>query len=182
MIIDLPAFAAAFGRAMHGGGVPVTPERSARFARALSLAPPADRSELYWTARAVFVSAHDQIAVFDRVFAAVFDGLIDPAGGPGDPERAGAARSLGDPGGRGCPVPPRETAGGLAARGASVTGSPEDSGEEELELPVAAATDAERLGERDFGSLEEDELHALRALMRGAGAGATAPPGSPPAA
>src|SRR5215211_7295892 len=82
--VDLPAFASAFGRALHDAGVPSTPERAVRFARALALAPPHDRDRLYWTARAVFVSDRDQVAAFDGVFAAVFDGLADPAEGRGD--------------------------------------------------------------------------------------------------
>ncbi len=35
--LDLPALAGAFGRRLHDAGMPVTPERSARFARALTL-------------------------------------------------------------------------------------------------------------------------------------------------
>jgi uncharacterized protein with von Willebrand factor type A (vWA) domain len=165
MIIDLPALAAAFGRAIHDAGLPVTPERSARFARAVALAPPVTRDELYWTARAVFVSAFDQIAVFDRVFAGVFDGVVDPASARGDQNApplqdasAGAPTSRSRAGSA-------DLGGGLAARGASVTGREVDSGDER-DLPVGVASDAERLGERDFASLDEDELWALRALMR----------------
>ena len=77
--VDLPAFASAFGRAVHDAGIPVTPERSVRLAQALSIAPPTSRTKLYWAARTVFVSAHDQLATFDRVFAAIFDGRSDPA-------------------------------------------------------------------------------------------------------
>ena len=71
---EVPLLAAAFGRALHGAGLPGSPERSVRFARALQLAPPVTRTRLYWTARTVFVSARDQVAAFDAVFAAVFDG------------------------------------------------------------------------------------------------------------
>jgi hypothetical protein len=83
-LIDLPAFATAFGRAMHDAGIPVTPERSMRFARALDLAPPATRRQLYWTARAVFLSGHEQVAKLDRVFAAIFEGIADPVQTRGD--------------------------------------------------------------------------------------------------
>ncbi len=165
-LIDLPGFAAAFGRAIHDAGLPVTSERSARFARAVSLAPPATRSELYWIARTVFVSAQDQIAVFDRVFSWIFDGLVDPASARGDQnapplrspeltERRPAGRS--EEGS----APP---GAGLAPPGSSVTGDSRDD-EGELDLPVGTATDEERLAERDFASLEEEELRALRALM-----------------
>src|SRR4051812_22057537 len=93
--VDAATLAAAFGRAVHEAGIPCSPQRSVRFARALQLAPPASRDRLYWTARAVFVSAHGQVAAFDGVFARVFDGLQDPAGPRGDqaaPPLEGAAR------------------------------------------------------------------------------------------
>ena len=70
---DLAALAAALGRRLRDAGLPVTHERSARFARATALVAPRTRSELYWTARAVFVSSEAQLPTFDRVFAAVFD-------------------------------------------------------------------------------------------------------------
>ena len=66
--------AAAFGRRLHEAGLPVTPERSARFADALSLTEPVARTRLYWVARAVFVSDHAQVKAFDRVFFEIFGG------------------------------------------------------------------------------------------------------------
>jgi len=77
-VVDVPTFAVAFGRLLHAVGVPVTPERSTRFTRALELRPPERRDDLYWTARLSFVSARDQIASFDRAFAAAFRGWVDP--------------------------------------------------------------------------------------------------------
>jgi uncharacterized protein len=167
-LIDLPAFASAFGRAVHNAGVPVTPERSARFARALSLAPPSARRELYWTARTVFVSGRDQIATFDRVFAAIFEGMADPIA-RGD-QNAPPLRDV-----ELTPRPPaRETAalappdGAIAPSGSeSRLSSDRDAGDErELELPVGAASEHERLAERDFAELEQNELRALAELMR----------------
>ncbi|HSD76066.1 MAG TPA: hypothetical protein VLA98_01630, partial [Solirubrobacteraceae bacterium] len=88
--IDLPGVAAAFGRRLHAAGVPVTPERSARFARAVALVAPVTRDRLYWTARAVYVSRREELAAFDAAFGAVFDGRADPASaGRGDPASAG---------------------------------------------------------------------------------------------
>ena len=76
--VDLAALAAAHGRRLREVGLPVTHERSARFARAVTLAEPRTRSELYWTARTVFVSSETQLPAFDRVFAAVFDPALEP--------------------------------------------------------------------------------------------------------
>ena len=63
---------AAFGRRLHDAGVPVTPERSARFAQALTLTKPVARRRLYWTARAALVSDIAHVKVFNQVFAEVF--------------------------------------------------------------------------------------------------------------
>jgi len=166
--IDLPAFAAALGRELHAAGVPSTPEHAVRFARALALAPPADRDALYWTARTVFLSHHDQLEAFDRVFAAVFDGAGDPAGPRGDrnapPLRgAEAGERRAPPGaaplGTGAEggAPPRAGLGGEAGR---------EADEPERDVPVTAASAAERLADRDFAALDEQELRALRGLMR----------------
>ena len=54
--LDLPALVGALSRRLHERGLPVTPVRSAEFARALTLVRPVSRRRLYWTARAVFVS------------------------------------------------------------------------------------------------------------------------------
>ena len=69
--LDLPAVTTAFGRRLHEAGVPVTAERAAAFARALTLVRPISRRRLYWTARAVLVSDQSQVKPFDSVFLAV---------------------------------------------------------------------------------------------------------------
>ena len=168
--IDLPGFAAAFGRIVHDAGIPVTPERSARFAHALSLAPPRTRAELYWTARAVFVSGREQVPVFDTVFGAVFDGLADPAAFRGDRNAPGLEG--GEPGRRAAPPGSSDIEAPLARSAGARTASAdlrESRGEEprdEMDLPVASASADERLSERDFAELEPDELAALARLMR----------------
>jgi uncharacterized protein with von Willebrand factor type A (vWA) domain len=166
--IDLPAFASALGRAMHDAGIAVTPERSARFAQALSISLPDSRRRLYWTARTVFVSGHEQLAIFDRVFASIFDRIADPADARGDQN----APSLN--GAEAGPRPPRipstpldVPATGLAPPGSELRDPQEQdqAGENERDLLIAAASSEERLAERDFGELEADELRALRRLM-----------------
>ncbi|MFN8169244.1 MAG: hypothetical protein U0S36_10715 [Candidatus Nanopelagicales bacterium] len=76
---DLASVLAAFGHVLHQAGVPVTPERSARFARAVLLAQPSSLPELAALGRTTLLSTRDQIEVFDRVFGQVFRGLIDYA-------------------------------------------------------------------------------------------------------
>ena len=70
---------AAVGHRLHAAGVPVTPERSGRFATALALGRAATVDEVYWAGRVTLLSGHDQIATYDAVFAAVFRGIVDAA-------------------------------------------------------------------------------------------------------
>ena len=70
--LDLPPLAGALSRRLHAAGVPVTPARSADFARALALVRPISRRRLYWTARAVLVSDPAQVKAFDAVFFSIF--------------------------------------------------------------------------------------------------------------
>ncbi|MGZ8563518.1 MAG: hypothetical protein ACXWWU_07860, partial [Candidatus Limnocylindria bacterium] len=69
---DLPPLVAALSRRLHEAGVPMTPERPAQFARALTLVRPVSRRRLYWTARAVLVSDPSQVRAFDQVFFSIF--------------------------------------------------------------------------------------------------------------
>jgi uncharacterized protein len=167
--LDLPALAAGLGRRLRGAGVPVTPERSARFARAVALMDPVTRRRLYWIARAVFVSSREQIETFDRVFAAVFEGAADPGEQRGDP--GAPALDAGEPGGR-APVegaravPP--AAGAAPAGPASATAARREREDDEAprrEAPLALAASEERLAQRSFAALDPLELAQLRSLM-----------------
>ena len=70
---------ATFGHLLHHAGVPVTPERSARFGAAVILAAPQLVDELYWIGRVTLLTAHDQVEIYDRAFQQVFRGIIDIA-------------------------------------------------------------------------------------------------------
>jgi uncharacterized protein with von Willebrand factor type A (vWA) domain len=100
------------------------------------------RRRLYWTARSVFVSDPAQVAAFDRVFAEVF-GERPAAGDP--PEDVPGAEAQGS-----VHVP--------SADGRSREG-------EELDVPVALASDEERLRTKRFDSLGPGELAQLYRLM-----------------
>jgi uncharacterized protein with von Willebrand factor type A (vWA) domain len=162
--LDAPAVAAAFGRRLRAAGVPVTPERAASFARGLDLVRPDRRSQLYWTARAAFVSAHDQLPAFDAVFAAVFEGLVDPGDSRG---QAGAPPAVaGEPSPRapGTAARTGEPAGGGVVPRLAAVGDGRDDGTPR-EVPLALASAAERLSEKRFADLEPHELAAMRRLM-----------------
>jgi uncharacterized protein with von Willebrand factor type A (vWA) domain len=105
--VDRAAFATALATRLRARGVPVGGTDD--FVRALGVTPPDSRSALYWTARITLVRRQADLAVFDAVFAAVFDRAgpepdrrrpptrRDPAGdtlvrvpaGTGDPGPAG---------------------------------------------------------------------------------------------
>ncbi|HEY4278262.1 MAG TPA: VWA domain-containing protein [Conexibacter sp.] len=174
--LDLPAFAAAFGRAGREAGLPTSPERAVRLARAVELARPTSRDRLYWVARAVFVSGPEQAAAFDALFAWLFDGLADSSdplrGDPNGPARPGAT-----PGPRAAPhharpldakTRPAHLRPPLAPatlRLIDEDRSERDADSRERDLPIAAASDLERLAKRNFSELDADELRALRRLM-----------------
>ena len=143
IVLDLPPLAAGLARRLHDAGLPMTPDRAAAFARALDLVRPLSRRRLYWTARSVFVSDPAQVPAFERVFAEVFG------------QRAPEAE-------------PPEDVSGEAAKGSVDVASPPGSSrddEEERTVPVALASDDERLSHKRFDELEPAELAQLYRLM-----------------
>jgi uncharacterized protein len=147
--LDLPPLAVAFGRRLHEAGVPMTPEREADFARALTLVRPVSRRRLYWTARATLVTDAAQVAAFDRVFFGVF-------GDQGDAERV-------DPGEQRSETAPQDRRPGHDAR--ATDGTDDSEGSTTLDVPLAMASYAERLAGKSFDALEPDELAQLYRLM-----------------
>jgi uncharacterized protein len=164
--LDLPAVSGAFGRRLHDAGIPVTAERSARFARALRLVDPRVRRRLYWTARAVFVSDPSQVRVFNTVFADVFGAsATEPAQAPPDAELVATPadeRPQSQPP-RDAPTPPRQPGGPAASASGNRSGNQELE-PEEIEVP-AVASDDELLARKHFDALEPGELADLYRLM-----------------
>jgi uncharacterized protein with von Willebrand factor type A (vWA) domain len=152
--------------------VPATPDRAARFARALALLPPTDAGRLYWTARVTFVADRTQLDAFDRVFAAVFGGGLDPADSRGDTAGppARAVRRSPSPTSRVAESEPPPTAGPGPRFGRSARpelpnpAAAPPSGREAL---LAAASPDERLRHTAFAELTAAELGAARRLARG---------------
>jgi uncharacterized protein len=151
--LDLPATVGAFTRRLHDAGLPMTPARSADLARALQLVRPISRRRLYWTARAVVVTDPAHVKAFDAVFAAVFGGATaterdeTTATAPSDERTAPAHRTAPGRGGT-MPSP----------------GSGEGEGAE-IDVPLAMASDEERLAGKRFDALEPHELAQLYRLM-----------------
>ena len=165
IVLDLPPLVGAFSRRLHDAGVPITPTRAADFARALTLVRPITRRRLYWTARGVFVSDPAQVGAFDAVFFSVFGSRADS-----DELDLEEVRTIASPPDD-RPKPEHEvSSGGLegqdprAGEPASHPGEG-DEGEAEAEVPLALASDEEKLGRKRFDTLEPHELAQLYRLM-----------------
>src|ERR1700704_6350572 len=146
-VTDLADVAARLGQLLHAAGVPVTPERSGRFAATMHLASPATIDDLYWAARVTLVSDHRQIDAFDRVFAQVFLGRWDPAEARGDLNAPPPASTR--------PGEPQSKSGGARA-------GPDNDARDAV---LAAYSAEERLRTKDFASMTVEELAQLRVLM-----------------
>ncbi len=165
--LDLPALAGALSQRLHEGGVPVTPERSADFARALTLVRPNTRRRLYWTARSVFVSGQTHAGAFDAVFFSIFG-----ASAPAESEHADDAQTVAAP-------PDERPRSDLAPSPgesmqrdprASLASSPpgggdDDDGGAEVDVPLAMASEEEVLAGKSFDALDSHELARLYRLM-----------------
>ena len=162
--VSLAEVAARFGGLLHAAGIPVTPERSGRFAQALVQALPATEAELYWAARVTLVSGHDQLEVFDRVFAQLVGGVVDVADFRGDrpaprpePLRAGTPR----PGLR-SRLPASEVSRPSAAMAPAGTTTVDGS---DREVPLMTVSGQERLRHQDFADLTDVEVAAVQRLV-----------------
>jgi uncharacterized protein with von Willebrand factor type A (vWA) domain len=163
----LPDIVAGFGHLLHAAGVPVTPERSIRFATAVTLAEPTDLDDLYWLGRVTMLTGHEQIEIYDRVFRNVFQGLIDITDNRGDSSNEAPPSST--PGGERQPGDPERkeestsTPHGTGATPSEVLGN--DERDEEEASVLAAMSQEERLSNKDFVACTEEELALIRRLI-----------------
>ena len=92
--IDRAGFATTLALRLRAAGVPVDVTGIETFTRAIQVCVPDSRHRLYWVARIALVRRLSELAVFDAVFASVFDDVVlglDPVArrqprtsGPGD--------------------------------------------------------------------------------------------------
>ena len=163
---DAASLVVILARALRDAGVPVTPDRSVVAAEALTVLRPQTRDQVYWAFRTSLLGSHEQVPVFNRVFAALVDGIADPSDSRGDPN---APPPIGaEPGPRRAAQRLRsiESAGGGSPSpwAASATESERD-GDTGAEMVLAAASPHERLARKSFDQLDSDELADLRRLM-----------------
>jgi uncharacterized protein with von Willebrand factor type A (vWA) domain len=158
-MVDLATVAATFGDRLHSAGIPVTPERSGRFAAAIDLTAPATYADVYWAARITLISGHDQLEQFDRVFGHVFGELADQADTRGDPgaspTRKPQLRST------------ESTDNRRGKAGSGRSGEDHRFGDEEVEGETLAMTSSgdEYLHQADYSALTPSELLGMRKLM-----------------
>lgn len=167
--VEAASLAAGLVTALRRAGLSTSPDRAVRLAEALRLILPVAREPLYWTCRVVLVSSREQVPVFDTVFAAVFDGRVDPADRRGATNAPPAISS-------GARLRPSHTAGLTGAPNALHKASPpallpgrERSGEgtgPEREAVLAMASAEERLHETSFAELSAEEVVQVRRLVR----------------
>ncbi|MFF5025573.1 VWA domain-containing protein [Streptomyces collinus] len=152
---DLPELAGSFSAALRDAGIPVSPDRTRSFVRAVTVLAPATTRELRHCALATLVSGREQIEPFDAVFREVFGGPAGHGarrGQPGDPPRS----------------PPTVVSGHApGAVSDTADGRGRDTGVEPRETPVPfVASPLDRLAERDFAQLSTEELARLAEVMR----------------
>jgi uncharacterized protein len=139
------------GRALRAAGLAVGPDRCAALAQALALpgVDPLSRRDLHHAARATLVSRHEDLELFEQVFAAFFG-----AAASGRPQKVPPA-PLHDRGERKLPALVTYMAE-RAREAAREVATPEEA---------RAASGLERLAHHDFGDCTPEELAALERLL-----------------
>jgi len=167
--VQAASLAAGLITALRRAGLSSSPDRAVRLAEALRLVPPIARDPLYWTCRVVLVSSREQLPVFDAVFAAVFEGRLDPATSRGE---SNAPPAIGSEA-RVRPSPPTRLPGApdtfhRASPAAPVPGrdGPGDRLGPERDAILAMASAEERLHGTSFADLSPDEVVQVRRLVR----------------
>jgi uncharacterized protein with von Willebrand factor type A (vWA) domain len=155
-----PLAAMALGRALRDAGLPVTPHRSATFVANAGLLGARDRGAVYWAARFAFVTARDQLPVFDAVFATLVDGIADPA-------RA----TRGDPAAPPPPYAPPQPSSPSPQSAVSSRRPPmranETATDEQRSVEIGATASAEeRLADTRLDELDEAEFALVVRLVR----------------
>ncbi|MBO0821359.1 MAG: hypothetical protein J2P26_10990, partial [Nocardiopsaceae bacterium] len=69
---DVAGLASVFGAALRNAGIPAGPDRSQRFAEALTVMRATSLADVHACALATMVSDPSQIDTFERVFGSVF--------------------------------------------------------------------------------------------------------------
>lgn len=133
-------------------GIPIGVDQAVSFAESFAWIQPLHRSEVYHAARATLVNRHEYLELFDRAFAEFWEPLRASAG----PQKA--------------PQAPRHRPEQFR-RSTLVSFMAEKAKRESKEIEVTdrteTATEVEWLQRKDFATMSDDELRALRESMTG---------------
>lgn len=163
----LPEISAAFGYQLHAAGIAVTPERSSRFAESVIVVNPQSIDHMYWVARTTLLTSHEQISTFDQIFSRYFQGVFN----------LGEVRESEDSLPHSSTYPgssektpnesPRSSEGQSAPQ--TTTATPGESVGQEVDSEdmsaLAAVSEKERLNERPFSALTDQELELIQKLV-----------------
>jgi uncharacterized protein with von Willebrand factor type A (vWA) domain len=142
----------AFARALRAAGLRVGVDQSESFARALTLVDATARREFYLAARATLVCRHEDLALFDSLFATFWTGAQARAPRP-----------------QKVPLAPRHDRAALQRTAfAAYMAQKAQSADPEAPVPerAKAASGLELLQTKDFSDLTADELRALARALR----------------
>ena len=130
-----------FARTLRAAGVAASPDRVHQSVTAASHLDPTRRGDLYWAGRLTLCSGPDDLARYDRAFAAYFGGVVAPTV-------------------RHAPVV-------QVVRPVALPGSDEQSGRDAdpSEPPAATASETEVLRFRDLAALTAAEREMVRRLI-----------------
>jgi len=76
MPVDVPAAFVGLARTLRAAGVDASPDRLGATVEALTVLDASSRDDVYWAGRLSLCASPDDIERYDRVFAAVFDGVV----------------------------------------------------------------------------------------------------------
>jgi uncharacterized protein len=165
--IDRAAFVAALASKLRRAGVGIGLTNVEAFVRALDAQDPDSRARLYWLARVTLVHRREEIEIFDRVFASVFDaGVVEigpharrrPLVATPDeklsPTAATTASSAGE--------------GGLPWATLPAVVGTADGAAQELLIAERLPSDLEHIAEVPFEELDANELTLLEAWFASA--------------
>jgi uncharacterized protein with von Willebrand factor type A (vWA) domain len=171
---DVAGLASVFGAALRTAGIPAGPDRSQRFAEALTVMGATSLADVHACALTTMVSDPSQIDTFERVFAAVFSIPVPIPGRPSPrvmapqqgmmPDSSADAEPSSSPSSGGTDLPSLLREVSADASGGSDSSSEDDLADVPAIRRVASAT--ERLRSRDFAQLTPSELRDLANLMR----------------
>lgn len=166
--IDRAAFAVALGHRLRSAGVAADLTAITSLVDALGLAAPNTRADMYWACRITLVRRHDELAVFDEVFAAVFADAVLAL----DPHAR--RRPLQEP-----PLRPEDrfhgSSHGEGAAGSAtqlpwatlpaVVSAADTADRVDVAMPMRMPTDASHLADTPFTAFDQHDLELLELTL-----------------